>query len=93
MGNKEQKQQKEKKNKRSTYMYIGEGDQLAVVCVETDRVQKFKMHIYLSENVLKETDQKYAKYVNVPYTRLQDFEAIYLLLFLVLPSFFESLLM
>ena len=32
------------------------------------RVQKFKMHIYLSENddVLKETDQKYAKYVNVP---------------------------
>ena len=60
------------------------------------RVQKFKMHIYLSENdVLKETDQKYAKYVNVPYTRLQDFEAIYLLLFLnvLLPSFFESLLM
>ena len=42
---------------------------------------------YLSENVLKETDQKYAKYVNVPYTRLQDFEAINLLLFLVLPSF------
>ena len=31
------------------------------------RVQKFKMHIYLSENdALKETDQKYVKYVNVP---------------------------
>ena len=74
-------------------MYVLEGGQLCSTSKRADRVQKFKMHIYLSENVLKETDQKYAKYVNVPYTRLQDFEAIYLLLFLVLPSFFESLLM
>ena len=90
MGNKERKQQKEKRIKEVPRCM---GGQLCSTSKRADRVEKFKMHIYLSENVLKETDQKYAKYVNVPYTRLQDFEAIYLLLFLVLPSFFESLLM
>ena len=58
MGNKERKQQKEKRIKEvCTYG----------IAAKMGRVQKFKMHIYLSENdVLKETDQKYAKYVNVP---------------------------
>ena len=84
MGNKERKQQKEKRIKevprcmqqRETSYSVRRNGQ-------STKIQ----NAYLSENVLKETDQKYAKYVNVPYTRLQDFEAINLLLFLVLPSF------
>ena len=55
MGNKERKQQKEKRIKE-VCTYSSENGQ-------STKIQ----NAYLSENdVLKETDQKYVKYVNVP---------------------------